>query len=46
MASVNAINVKLLIENPSMLITANVSSNESGSATAGISVSVARPRKT
>ena len=46
MARVSAINVKLLIENPSMYMTAKVSSNESGSATAGISVSVARPRKT
>ena len=46
MASVNAINVRLLIEKFSMYITAMVSSNDIGNATAGISVSVARPRKT
>src|SRR5206468_11272693 len=46
MANVSAINVRLLIEKLSMYITATVSSNDIGSATAGISVSVARPRKT
>ena len=45
-ASVSAISVRLLMEKLSMYITATVSSNDIGNATAGISVSVARPRKT
>jgi hypothetical protein len=46
MASVRAINVRLLMEKFNMYITATVSSSDIGSATAGINVSVARPRKT
>ena len=46
MASVSAINVRLLMEKSSMYITATVSSSDIGNATAGMSVSVARPRKT
>src|SRR5213592_1999343 len=46
MANVSAINVRLLMEKLSMYITATVSSNDIGNATAGISVSVARPRNT
>ncbi|KAF5409173.1 MAG: hypothetical protein Udaeo2_06470 [Candidatus Udaeobacter sp.] len=45
-ASVSAINVRLLMEKSSMYITATVRSSDIGNATAGISVSVARPRKT
>ena len=45
-ARVSAIKVRLLMEKLSMYITAMVSSNDIGKATAGISVSVARPRKT
>src|SRR6266567_3216435 len=46
MARVSAINVRLLMEKLRMYITATVSNNDIGKATAGISVSVARPRKT
>ena len=46
MQRVSAINVKLLMEKLSAYIAAKVSSSESGSATTGMSVSVARPRKT
>ena len=46
MARVSAINVRLLTEKLSMYITVKVTRSESGSATTGISVSVARPRKT
>ena len=46
MASVSAIRVRLLMEKLSMHITTTVSSNDIGNATAGISVSVARPRNT
>ena len=46
MANVSAIKVKLLMEKLSMYIAVAVSRSDSGSATAGIRVSVARPRKT
>ena len=46
MASVSASKVRLLIEKSSAYITAIVSNRESGNATTGINVSVARPRKT
>ena len=45
-ARVSAIKVRLLMEKLSMYIMATVSSNDIGNATAGISVSVARPRNT
>ena len=46
MANVSAMRVRLLMEKLSAYITATVSSNDIGNATAGIRVSVARPRKT
>src|SRR5262249_10468670 len=46
MAKVSAIKVRLLMEKLSMYITATVINKDIGKATAGIRVSVARPRNT